>query len=168
MASSRVKEGDFTKIITARNAQRDTLPVVEDLKETETQGMITQVYRLNHIDANEVNKQLRILPSKDGEMVPYPPSNTLIMSDYRGNLERVGKILKELDQPGMGKRDRPMVVHLKNTDAQEVAQALNSVYGVYHKRGMDREGNTVVYQSRPLIQSIQSSNTLVIKAHTVA
>ena len=95
-----VPSGAFLKIKTARNAQRDSIETYSGDYFPNSDQMITRIIKLKHISAEEVNKQLRILPSKDGEMVPYPPTNSIIISDYGSNIERVMKIINELDVPG--------------------------------------------------------------------
>jgi len=94
-----IDSGNHTVILAARNAQRDNLPVyVNDLPNDEDR-MVTIIYKLKNISADEVNRNLRIIPSKDGEMVPYPPQNAIILSDFASNIRRMITILKQLDLP---------------------------------------------------------------------
>lgn len=98
-----VEEGDTTSIIAARNAQRDAIPTVTTVPPLKPNKMMTLVYKLNYIPSEEVVKRLRILPSKDGEITTFEPTNSLIISDYAANLNRVADILKQLDQPSAAK-----------------------------------------------------------------
>jgi type II secretory pathway component GspD/PulD (secretin) len=81
----------------ARQIQRDSIPLVTELPPMRPEKMVTYMITLKHISADEVNKQLRILTSKDGELVPYTPTNTLIVSDWTPNLHRIAEMLGKLD-----------------------------------------------------------------------
>jgi general secretion pathway protein D len=94
-----VNDGDTMVILQARAAQRDHIELVHELPPAQPQKMYTWVVTLQYASADEINKQLRILTSKDGELVPFTPSNSLIISDYSPNLHRIAEILKDVDVP---------------------------------------------------------------------
>lgn len=97
-------------ILTARPArmiQRDNIPVVTELPPPRPERMVTWVINLRHVSADEVNKQLRILTSRDGELVPYTPTNQLLVSDWTPNLHRIAAIVKNIDTPVTSTPGRP-------------------------------------------------------------
>ncbi|MES2856117.1 MAG: hypothetical protein V4692_09650 [Bdellovibrionota bacterium] len=85
-------------VAAARNIQRDLIPTLTELPPLRPQRMATLVVRVKHTTADEINKRLRILPSRDGEMTAYAP-NQLIITDWTSNLHRIAAIIKEVDQP---------------------------------------------------------------------
>ncbi len=93
------KQGDTMLVLQSRSVQRNLIEVVNELPPLKPDKMITWMVKLKHINADEINKQLRILTSRDGELVPYTQTNHLLISDYVSNLHRVAAIIKELDQP---------------------------------------------------------------------
>ncbi len=93
------KQGDTWLVLQARAIQRNMIEVVETLPPLRPDKMVTWMVKLKHVSADEVNKQLRVLTSANGELVPYTHTNHLIISDYVSNLHRVAAILKQLDQP---------------------------------------------------------------------
>ncbi len=96
-----VVPGDgFYKIKQARAAQRDNIDTFSGAYYPTSDQMITRIIKLKYISADEVNKQLRILTSTNGELVPYTPTNSLIISDYGANMDRITKILEQLDVQG--------------------------------------------------------------------
>ncbi|MCB0362410.1 MAG: type II secretion system secretin GspD, partial [Bdellovibrionales bacterium] len=90
-----------------------------------TDQLITRIIKLKYISAAEVNKQLRILPSKDGEMVPYEPTNSIIISDYGSNIERVMNIINQLDVPGF--EEQLTVIRIRYAKAKDVADLLDQI-----------------------------------------
>jgi general secretion pathway protein D len=93
-------ENDGVLVIEAsRNASRSGIPVVTELPATSPERLFTYVRRLKHVSVEEINKKLRILPSKDGEMTPDSATNSLVLTDYLTNLRRIDRLLSELDVP---------------------------------------------------------------------
>ncbi|MCB0364337.1 MAG: type II secretion system secretin GspD [Bdellovibrionaceae bacterium] len=120
-----VPSGKFLKIKSARNAQRDSIETYSGNYFPNTDQMITRIIKLKYISAADVNKQLRILPSKDGEMVPYEPTNSIIISDYGSNIERVMNIINQLDVPGF--EEQLAVIRIRYAKAKDVADLLDQI-----------------------------------------
>lgn len=93
------KQGDTMIIGQARNIQRNLIEVSQEVPALKPERMYTWVINLKHTPAEEVNKQLRILTSKDGELVPYTHNNQIYVTDWTSNLHRIAKIIKEIDIP---------------------------------------------------------------------
>jgi general secretion pathway protein D len=92
-------QGDTYVICTARNIQRNLTQVSTELPPLKPEKMFTWIVNFKNISATDVNRDLRILPSKDGELSVYEPKNQMIITDYVSNLHRISAILKELDKP---------------------------------------------------------------------
>jgi general secretion pathway protein D len=120
-----VPSGSFLKIKTARNAQRDSIETYSGDYFPNSDQMITRIIKLKYISADEVNKNLRILPSKDGEMVHYPPTNSIIISDYGANVERVMKIINQLDVPGF--EEQLEVIRIRYAKAKDIEELISKI-----------------------------------------
>ncbi len=106
-----VPYGNFLKITSTRNAQRSSIETYSGNYFPDTDQLITRIIRLKYISADEVNKNLRILNSKDGEMVAYAPTNSLIITDFGSNIDRVVKIINQLDVPGFEEQLEVIRIH---------------------------------------------------------
>lgn len=91
------KQGDTMYVSSARNIQRNLLEVTSDLPSMKPERMVTWVINLKYVKADEVNKQLRILTSRDGELVPFTDRNQLIVTDWASNLQRIGQLIGKID-----------------------------------------------------------------------
>lgn len=120
-----VPSGNFLKIRTARNAQRDGIETYSGNYFPNADQMVTKIIHLKHISAEAVNRDLRILQSKDGEMSPYPPTNSLIISDYGSNIERIMRILNQLDVPGF--EDQLEVIQVKYAKSKDMAELIMKI-----------------------------------------
>lgn len=120
-----VPSGNFLKIRTARNAQRDGIETYSGSYFPNADQMVTKIIHLKHISAEAVNRDLRILQSKDGEMSPYPPTNSLIISDYGSNIERIMRILNQLDVPGF--EDQLEVIQVRYAKSKDMAELIMKI-----------------------------------------
>jgi type II secretory pathway component GspD/PulD (secretin) len=90
---------DAMVLMQARALQRSMIGVGTQLPPMKPEKMYTWMPTLKYVSADDVNRQLRILTSKDGELVPVQHNNSLIISDWSSNLYRIAAILKEVDVP---------------------------------------------------------------------
>lgn len=120
-----VPSGAFLKVKSARNAQRDNIDTFSGAYYPNSDQMITRIIHLKHISASQVNRDLRILPSKDGEMNIYEPTNSIIISDYGSNIDRVMKIIGQLDVPGF--EEQLEVIRIRYAKAKDIADLVDKI-----------------------------------------
>lgn len=120
-----VPSGAFLKVKSARNAQRDNIETYSGAYYPNSDQMITRIIHLKHISAAQVNRDLRILPSKDGELNIYEPTNSIIISDYGSNIDRVMKIISQLDVPGF--EEQLEVIPIKYAKAKDLAELVDKI-----------------------------------------
>jgi general secretion pathway protein D len=120
-----VPSGSFLKVKNARNAQRDSIETYSGAYYPNDDQMITRIIHLKHISAEIVNRELRILPSKDGEMSIYSPTNSIILSDYGSNIDRVMKIINQLDIPGF--EEQIDVVRVRHAKSKDMAELIDKI-----------------------------------------
>jgi general secretion pathway protein D len=86
----------------------------------------TQVFTLEHESAAQLVPILRPLISRNNAIAAYSGSNTLVITDYAGNLQRLGRIIQSIDQPNS---TEPVVIPLTHASALDVAQSVGRVFG---------------------------------------
>ena len=128
-----VPYGKFLKVKSTRLAQRDSIETYSGKYYPNADMLITRIVHLKYISADEVNKRLRILPSRDGEMTPYEPTNSLIITDFGSNVERIMKIINELDRPGF--EEQLVVVPIRYARAKDLADLVNQIINKEPTRG---------------------------------
>ncbi len=80
--------------------------------------IITQIFRLNHENANNLVAVLRPLISPNNTINANPGNNSLVITDYAENLQRLGRIITTMDTPGSTDLE---VVPLKHAIASDLA-----------------------------------------------
>lgn len=120
-----VPSGGFLKIRNARSAQRDNIDTYSGAYYPNSDQMITKIIHLKHITADTVQKDLRLLTSSYGEMSAFGQTNSLIISDFGANIDRVMKIINQLDVPGF--EDQLEVVGIKYAKAKDIAELIDKI-----------------------------------------
>ena len=95
-----VEKGNTIKIILAREARQDTIPTGAGNGAPPGAEFITRIVPLQYVEGSEVVPLLTPLVSKDGMVSTFPSSNSLLLIDSRSNIDRLLKILGELDTEG--------------------------------------------------------------------
>jgi len=121
-----VEQGNTIKIIPLRDAKQESLPTVQGPGEEPESKIITRLIPLQYVDVAEVVALLTPMISKDGLLTSFPTSNTLIVIDSRANIDRLLRILAELDQEGTGNTLK--IFPLRHASATEVAKTLDTLY----------------------------------------
>jgi general secretion pathway protein D len=80
--------------------------------------VLTQIFRLNHENANNLVPVLRPLISPNNTINANPGNNSLVITDYADNLQRLGKIIAAMDVPASGDVE---VISLRYAVAADIA-----------------------------------------------
>lgn len=118
-------------------------------KSTPANQMVTEVFRLKHIDAAQAVEALRPLISKEGSITANVNGNSIIVVDYGDNMRRIRTLIGEIDVD----RTTSVVIPLKNAGAREIASALQTLAGT---GGEGRAAPVTVV-------AIDSSNSIAIR-----
>ncbi|MFN8792089.1 MAG: type II secretion system secretin GspD [Bdellovibrionales bacterium] len=120
-----VPSDGYYKIRPSRAAQRDSIETYSGTYYPNTDQMITKISHLKYISAEEVLKQFRSMTTKDGDISAYAPTNSLIISDYGTNVDRIVKIINQLDVPGF--EDQIEVVPIRSAKAKDLAELIEKI-----------------------------------------
>src|SRR5262249_54576352 len=98
--------GKFERIVeTAKIKTMGGVPYYgEDSDIPSNQSYVTRLVHVENVDPNEVAQVLGRIKSEQGDIVVFAPQNALIITDLGSNINRMMKILHEIDQPGMNER----------------------------------------------------------------
>jgi general secretion pathway protein D len=102
-----VKAGDVVKIVPAPTARSMNIQTLLEMEKAHPEDrVITQLIPLKYADPEEIKRLFTPLVSKASVILGYAPANTVIITDVQSNIQRLMKILKQIDQPGTGSRFR--------------------------------------------------------------
>ena len=87
-------------------------------------GMLTRTFRLQYENAVNVIPVLRPIVSPNNPINAYPGNNTVVVTDYAENLERVAQLLDSIDIPTAIDTD---VVAIQNGIASDIAAMVSEL-----------------------------------------
>ena len=119
-----VPTGSVIKIVPEVNAKQGPLPLSSAKEIYADDELITKIITLNHVPASQLVPILRPLVPQQGHLAAYNPTNTLIITDHAGNIERLVKIIRGVDRPDS---DELEIIPLKHASASELVRILNSL-----------------------------------------
>ncbi len=120
-----VESGGLLKVVPEADAKLQTGTV--SIGEVTRRGdqVITQIFRLQHENANNLVAVLRPLISPNNTINASPTNNTLVITDYADNLQRLGKMIAALDVPGSTDIEVIPLKHAIASDMVAVVQRLS-------------------------------------------
>jgi general secretion pathway protein D len=122
---SVVEAGGLVKVLPEADAKLQQGPVSAGPVDTSSRGgdqLVTQIFRLQHESASQLVAVLRPLISPNNTVTAYPNNNSLVVTDYAANLQRIARIVASLDMPSTNEVE---VVNVRYALASDVAVTLN-------------------------------------------
>lgn len=120
-----VPTGSVIKIIPEVNAKQSAVPLSANVSNLADDELITKLIRMDHVPAAQLVPILRPLVPQQGHLAAYAPTNSLIITDRAGNIERLMEIIKGVDRPDT---DELEIIALKHASATELVRIVNSLY----------------------------------------
>ncbi|MDR3607236.1 MAG: type II secretion system secretin GspD [Oligoflexia bacterium] len=95
-----IPSGKYIRIARQRDARDKQLRTYTGDYSPDTDALITRVFPLKYIDAEEVARTFRGFMPANSRIVPYEQTNTIIVTDTGANISKLGKMLEILDVEG--------------------------------------------------------------------
>ena len=121
-----VPSGAAVRIISTKEAKETSLRVLTEAGgRLPTEEYVTRLIPLSQVDAADIVTALQPLVSKDGLISAYPQTNSLIIIDSAANVDRLARMIAELDVASS--RRRTALIPLKHAAASELADTIQQV-----------------------------------------
>jgi general secretion pathway protein D len=113
-----VESAGFLKVLPEPDAKVQAGSVAVETSNIRGDQIITQIFRIQHENANNLVATLRPLISPNNTINANPGNNSLVITDYADNLQRIAKIIAAMDTPGTSDIE---IVPLKHAVAADLA-----------------------------------------------
>jgi general secretion pathway protein D len=123
-----IEDRNIVRIVPEAEAKEYRTPVLSGPREAPRSAgdlIQTQVFTLRYQSAAQLVPVLRPLITRNNTIAAYPGANALVITDYAGNLARIGKIIESIDQPDS---TDPVLIPLRHASALDIAQSLSRVF----------------------------------------
>ncbi|MBN9204624.1 type II secretion system secretin GspD [Methylibium petroleiphilum] len=113
-----VEVAGLLKVVPEADAKLQTGTVSVGNVTRQGDQIITQIFRLNHENANNLVAVLRPLISPNNTINANPGNNSLVITDYADNLQRIAKVIATVDVPAATDVE---VIPLQHAVASDIA-----------------------------------------------
>ena len=144
-----IDKGSYVEIVPEGISRKTTPPIIT--KTTNGDKIATFVYELKNADMNSVMAVLRGLKSPRGNVLPYNPSRTIIITDFASNISVMKNVLDIIDS--VSPEEEVKIYRLQYATSSEVSSSLNVIFSDLTKKG-------VFFK----VYNLKSQNAVIVKA----
>jgi general secretion pathway protein D len=138
-------EKNIWKVVLAKDARQTTIPTQADSISGGSDALVTQIVRLKHVQAQDMQQTMQQFVSKEGLLTPFAGTNSLIIIDSSANIERIVDLTKQLDVPAL---DQDItIIPILHADVKDVAEKINSIVG--ENKDQDKSGSSSLPRAFP-------------------
>ncbi len=155
-----VEDDGIVKIVPEADAKLHPSPTFGPWEKGRAGGdrIETRVFTLKYESAAQMLPILRPLIAPSNTITAYQNSNTLVITDYANNLQRLEKIIDSIDQPS---GSDPVVIPLQYASAVDVAVTVNRLFA----EASQAQGATVAEPTqRFTVIADARSNSLLVRS----
>lgn len=146
-----VAAGETIKIVPETNVRQEGGGFVGNTPGAVLGDIVTQVFSLQNVSATQLVPILRPLVPQWGLLAAYGSANMLIISDRAGNVARIARIVRQIDQSG---DHEIQMVRLEHASASEVVRTVTAL-----KQSSGQSDNLV--QPASVIADERSNSVLI-------
>jgi general secretion pathway protein D len=158
-----IKAGQVVKIVPAPEARTKNIQtLLEQEKASPEDKVVTQLIPLKFADPEEIKRLFTPLVSKNSVVLGYGPANTVIITDVQSNIQRLMKILRQIDQAGTGQQIS--VIPLQYADASKLVTLLTNLFKTTAPARPQQPGSS---EKQPVIVADDRTSTIVMLASEV-
>jgi len=165
-----VEDGRIIRIVATSAARQSGLRVMQD-GDMGGEGYVTKLIRMNYVNPQEIVRTLTPLITKDGNLIAYPATNSLIITDSVSAIRKIEQLVTAMDVQMPTGRGKINVYYLKNASAEDIAkvmQALVSRLPVPPAGGAAQPpGPATILEGAVTISADKLTNSLIIIASPI-
>ncbi|WP_245551650.1 type II secretion system secretin GspD [Gilvimarinus chinensis] len=139
-----VENGQVVRIVPNRDARSLPIPSA-DSGPDDNDAYMTQVIQLENISAAKLLPVLRPLVPQHGHISAYDPSNAIIVTDTRANINRLLDVVKQIDKAAVISTE---LVELRYAQADAIVKVIQQLEKPDAQRGNGSAPVTVVADTR--------------------
>jgi general secretion pathway protein D len=148
-----VDTADGYRVVTAADAKLQSSQTYTASTGLTGDQIITRVFQLNFASAPNVVTLIKPLVSPNNTINALPGNNSILVTDYASNIDRIEKIIQSVDSSASSKVE---MIQLKNAQANKVASLINRAFQTSGAQGNDPMSN-------PTVLADPATNSLVIR-----
>ncbi|MEO6745502.1 MAG: secretin N-terminal domain-containing protein, partial [Caldimonas sp.] len=157
--------GGLLKIVPEADAKLQTGTVSVGEVSRRGDQVMTQIFKLSYENANNLVPVLRPLISPNNTINANPGNNSLVITDYADNLQRIGKIIASMDTPSGGDVE---VIRIQHSAAADIAAMVQRLADTGVSGGAPGVPNAPGATGSASVMVDQRNNSLIVKTSNPA
>ena len=129
------------RVVPEADAKLISNSVTTGKSKQEGDQIITRVFKLNFESANNLLPVLRPLVSPNNTINAYPGNNTIVITDYASNIQRIAQLIESIDAPTSSD---VQTIKLQYAIATDMATILSKVLDTASTGGADPSLKTMI------------------------
>ncbi len=160
-----IEDGKVIRIIPSAQARQSGLKVYQDGR-FGGEGYVTQLIRMAYVNPQEITRALTPLMSKDGSLIAYAPTNSIIITDSVSNIRKIESLIHAMDVAATEGKGKINVYYLKHANAEEIAKGMAALVSRLPAaaKGGAATGPASILEGAVTISSDKATNSLIIVA----
>lgn len=162
-----IEDGAVIRIIPAASARQSGLKVLQD-GSMSGEGYVTKLIRMSFVNPQEIVRTISPLITKDGTLIAYPTTNSIIITDSVHNIRKIESLIHAMDVAAPEGKGKINVYYLRNANAEDIAklmQALVARLPVPPAGGAAQPaGPSTILEGAVTITADKTTNSLIIVA----
>lgn len=119
-----VANNEILRIVKLNESTKSNVPVIGSNDNKNILAMVTSIFSVSNADVDYIASKVRHLISKNGKLVTNKESNSLVITDFKDNIDTVKKVVSIMTYGG--KKDST-IVNLKNIIASDAKKNLDAI-----------------------------------------
>ena len=155
-----VENRGVTRVVPEADAKQHSVPVSKTPNSTRGDSLITQVFSIKNESAAQLVQVIRPLVAPNNPVTAYANNNTLVVTDYAENVNRIAQIIEAIDVP----QSDVVVFPVEHASAVELATTVVRLLNDGGAAGDASQRVTVIADERTNALLVRSDNPSRINA----
>ncbi|MEM8500171.1 MAG: type II secretion system secretin GspD [Pseudomonadota bacterium] len=151
-----VETTDALKVVPSNLANESSAPLLSSETATNADDVVVRILKIRNVAANQLVALLKPMMPKEALLTAYPDSNLLIISDRAANINRIVRIVGQIDRAGLIDIE---LIRLKYASAKDVIQIITQLVQPSNAGGAqgftiaeDARSNSILMTGNPIIR----------------
>lgn len=119
-----IQGNDIMRIVKLSESAKNNVPLINGNQEKLYYQMVTEIFPVHNANADYIASKIRHLISKNAKLVTNKESNTLVITDFKDNIETIKKVVSVMTY---GAKKSIEIIELNNIKASEAKKNLDAV-----------------------------------------
>ncbi|MBU3015866.1 type II secretion system secretin GspD [Poseidonibacter lekithochrous] len=119
-----IQGNDIMRIVKLSESAKNNVPLINGNQEKLYYQMVTEIFPVHNANADYIASKIRHLISKTAKLVTNKESNTLVITDFKDNIETIKKVVSVMTY---GAKKSIEIIELNNIKASDAKKNLDAV-----------------------------------------